>query len=256
MEALAQRLEALGADVMRLPLIRIDPPEDETPLQTAISNAMAGRYDWIVFTSVNGVRSFFERVWQRGADARAFAAVKFAVIGPATAEALRQYGIRADAVPPSYTNEGLAEMFAELLADARMPVRFLLWRAQGAREVLAKRLQELGAIVDEVAAYRTVTNFPPPEQLEALLRVPIHIVTFTSPSTVKAFFEALGEERAREVLSQAVVAVIGPVTEQACRQRQIEPDIVAQEHTMDGLVEAIATWALSAIEASEKQRGA
>ncbi len=117
-------------------------------------------------------------------------------------------------------------------------------------------MQELGAIVDEVAAYRTVTNFPPPEQLEALLRVPIHIVTFTSPSTVKAFFEALGEERAREVLSQAVVAVIGPVTEQACCQRQIEPDIVAQEHTMDGLVEAIATWALSAIEASEKQRGA
>ncbi len=244
-EGLASRLEELGAEVIRLPLIRIAPPEDEAPLETALSNALAGRYDWIVFTSVNGVRTFFDRVRRRGKDARAFAAVRFAVIGPATGEALEHYGIRPDAMPDRYTNEGLADMFAQYLSGTTLPVRFLLWRAQGAREVLKQRLQEGGAIVDEVAAYRTVPNFLPIDYLEGLLREPVHIVTFTSPSTVSAFFEVLGEGKARTVLEQAAVAVIGPVTEQACRRYQVSPTIVAEEHTMGGLVSAIVRWVLA-----------
>ena len=185
-------------------------------------------------------------MWQRGAEARAFAAVKFAVIGPATAEALRHYGISADAMTERYTNEGLADLFTKMLATTYLPPRFLLWRAQAARAVLTERLHKMGAIGVEGAAYRTVTNFLPPDRLERLLRTPVHIVTFTSPSTVNAFFEALGAERAHAVLASAAVAVIGPVTEQACRQRHIEPAIVAREHTMDGLVEAIVAWALAA----------
>lgn len=244
-EALASKLEDLGAEAVRLPLIRIAPPDDEASLQAALDKALNGGYDWIVFTSTHGVRTFFERVRQRNADARAFASVQFAVIGPATGEALRQWGINPDVMPERYTNEGLAETFAQMLrrSDTPMPRRFLLWRAHGAREVLAKRLCDLGAKVDEVYAYRTVTNKLSPEYIAALLKDPIHIVTFTSPSTVQAFFEALGDERARQILDTAAVAVIGPVTEQACRERGISPTVVSQVHTVDGLVDALVSWA-------------
>ncbi len=251
-ETLASKLEDLGAEAVRLPLIRIEPPDDETPLQQALERALKGGYDWIVFTSVNGVRTFFERVRQQGADARAFASTRFAVIGPATGEALHSYGIHPDAMPPQFTNEGLAEMFAQRFSahPPISPPRFLLWRAHGAREVLAQRLRALGVLVDEVSAYRTVTNFLPSDYLNVLLKEPVHIVTFTSPSTIRAFFEVLGDERARSLLNNCAVAVIGPVTEQTCRQRGIEPAIVSQTHTIDGLVEALAEWAMA-----QKQKG-
>jgi uroporphyrinogen-III synthase len=107
---------------------------------------------------------------------------------------------------------------------------------------LAQKLRELGAILEEVHAYRTVTNRLPDEQLNDLLRQKVDIVTFTSPSTVRAFFEVLGNEMAKETLDGAVVAAIGPVTEQACREFGIEPQIVASVHTVEGLVDAIVAW--------------
>ncbi len=245
LEALASKLESQGAETVRLPLIRIEPTDDETPLQTALDKIFQGGYEWIVFTSTHGVRAFFERVRRRNADARSLSSIKFAVIGPATGEALSQWGINPDAMPKSYTNEGLAEMFSSLLRCPNAPThpRFLLWRAHGAGEILANRLRELGAEVDEVYAYRTVTRKLSPGYISAVLKDPIHIVTFTSPSTVRAFFEALGEGRARQVLDAAEVAVIGPVTEQACRERGISPAVVSQVHTVDGLVDALVSWA-------------
>jgi uroporphyrinogen-III synthase len=243
-EALANRLKILGAEVVKLPLIRIEPSEDETLLDAAIEKALAGNYDWIVFTSVHGVRTFFERVRHKGADSQRLRSAKFAVIGPATGKALEDFGFTPDAMPDRYTNEGLAEMFERLLgkAEREKPLRFLLWRAKGAREILAQKLRELGAIVEEVHAYRTVANRLPDEQLNDLLRQKIDIVTFTSPSTVRAFFEVLGNERAKETLDGAVVAAIGPVTKQACREFGIEPQIVASVHTVEGLVDAIVAW--------------
>ena len=205
-----------------------------------------------MFTSTHGVRTFFERVQRQGKDARAFASVRFAVIGPATGEALRQWGIQPDLMPTRYTNEGLAEALQALLQNAEAPdrreregqrKRFLLWRAHGAREVLAKRLREAGAFVDEVFAYRTLPNELPEEYLSAVLKEPIHVVTFTSPSAVNAFFAVLGEERARHLLATAAIACIGPVTEQAVRQRGFEPSVVSEVHTVKGLVEALAHWA-------------
>ncbi len=243
-EALASKLESLGAETVKLPLIRIEPSEDETVLDAAIERALAGGYDWIVFTSVHGVRTFFERIRRRSADLQNLRSTKFAVIGPATGKALEDFGFTPSAMPDQYTNEGLAEMFERLLeeAEGKRPLRFLLWRAQGAREILAKRLRELGSVVEEVHAYRTVPNQLPDERLNELLGQRIDIVTFTSPSTVRAFFEVLGNEGAKKVLDSAFVAAIGPVTEQACREFGIEPQIVASVHTVDGLVNAIVAW--------------
>jgi len=243
-EALASKLESLGADTVKLPLIRIEPSEDETVLEAAVEKALAGGYDWVVFTSVHGVRTFFERVRGRSAHLQNLRSTKFAVIGPATGKALEDFGFTPDAMPDQYTNEGLAEMFERLLSEAgeKRPLRFLLWRAQGAREVLAQKLRELGATVEEVHAYRTVPNQLPYERLNELLGQRIDIVTFTSPSTVRAFFEVLGNERAKRILDSAVVAAIGPVTEQACREFGIEPQIVASVHTVDGLIDAIVAW--------------
>lgn len=243
-EALASKLEDLGAETVRLPLIRIEPPDDESPLQAAIDKVLTGGYDWVVFTSVHGVRTFFERVRKQNVAPESLRPTKFAVIGPATGKALEGFGIKPDAMPEQYTNEGLAEMFERLLKESKTvsPVRFLLWRAFGAREVLGKRLRELGAIVEEVHAYRTVANKLSDKQLKPLSPERIDIVTFTSPSTVRAFFEVLGSERAREILSNAKIAAIGPVTGQACKEFGFEPQIVAEVHTVDGLVDAIVSW--------------
>ena len=243
-EALANKLEMLGAETVKLPLIRIEASEDKTILDAAIEKALAGDYDWIVFTSVHGVKTFFERVRHKGADPQNLRTTKFAVIGPATGKALEDFGFTPDAMPNRYTSESLAEMFERLLGEAegKRPLRFLLWRAKGAREILAQKLREIGTVVEEVHAYRTVPNQLPDEQLNELLRQKIDIVTFTSPLTVRAFFEVLGNERAKKVLDSAIVAAIGPVTERACRESDIEPQIVAGVHTIDGLVDAIVAW--------------
>ncbi|MCX7967468.1 MAG: uroporphyrinogen-III synthase [Armatimonadetes bacterium] len=243
-EALASKLEELGAETVKFPLIRIEPPEDEKPLQEAIDKVLAQGYDWVVFTSVHGVRTFFDRVRQRNFEPKNLSSVKFAVIGPATGKELERFGVQPAAMPEKYTNEGLAEMFERMLKanEQNRPIRFLLWRAYGAREVLARRLRELGAIVEEVCAYRTLPNALSEEQIRDTLKKPVHIVTFTSPSTVRAFFEVLGSERAKQVLSNAAVAVIGPVTEQACKEFGFVPEIVAEVHTIDGLVSAIVSW--------------
>ncbi len=256
-EVLASKLEELGAETVKLPLIRIEPPEDESPLQEAIDKVLAQGYDWVVFTSVHGVRTFFERLRQRNAGLERLNSVKFAVIGPATGKELERFGAQTAAMPERYTNEGLTEMFEGMLKASRCsrPIRFLLWRAQGAREVLAKKLRELGASVDEVYAYRTVPNPLPQEQIDEMLKEPVNIVTFTSPSTVKAFFEVLGNERARKILSNAKVAVIGPVTERACKDFGVEPEIVAQVHTVDGLVNAILLWARGNLNKHMGERG-
>ncbi len=246
-EALSRKLEEFGAETVKMPLIRIEPIESERPMEEAIDKILTQGYDWVVFTSVHGVRTFFERIQKRNIEPSMLASVKFAVIGPATGEELEKHGFKPRAMPERYTNEGLAEMFEGMLKEREQnrPMRFLLWRALGAREILAKRLRELGAIVDEVHAYRTVPNPLTDEQICELIKKPVHFITFTSPSTVRAFFEILGSERAKQILDNAVVAAIGPVTEQACKEFGVMPEIVAEVHTVDGLVNAIVSWVKS-----------
>ncbi len=243
-EELASKLEVLGAVAVKLPLIRIEPNKDERLLDEAIKRVLAQDYDWVVFTSVHGVSTFFDRLKKFGADLKALNLVKFAVIGPATGRALEQFGFKPTLMPEEFTNESLANSLEGILKSCKCerPLKFLIWRAKGAREILTKRLRHLGAIVDEFHAYETTPNYLSEPKLREIFSEPIQIVTFTSPSTVRAFFEILGKARARQILESAAVAAIGPVTKQACEEFGIEPQIVAKVHTIDGLVSAIVSW--------------
>lgn len=230
---LSAALRAHGAEPVACPLIATAPPLDWNPLDAAIRNL--GAYDWVVFTSANGVDGFFRRLWLAGLDARALSEVRISAIGPATAEALAARGIRADLVPDEY----VAEAVAEAMGDVRGQ-RVLLPRADIARPALAERLARAGARVDEVVAYRTVQ----PDGLATRLREAaqnVDVITFTSSSTVRHFVAALGEE-ARAVADRAVVACIGPITAKTAQDFGVVPQIVAREYTVDGLVRALVEW--------------
>jgi uroporphyrinogen III methyltransferase/synthase len=231
---LAEGLRALGAEPVECAVIETAPPLDWAPLDRAIGEL--GAYRWIAFTSANGVEAFFARLALAGRDARALAGARLAAIGPATAAALAARGLRADVVPAEF----VAEALADALGDVR-GARVLLARADIARPALAERLRAAGALVDEVVAYRTVR----PEGLEARLRQALagaDVVTFTSSSTVRNLFEALGPSEAAQALRGVAVACIGPVTAQTARELGLEPAVVAEEYTIEGLLEALVRW--------------
>jgi uroporphyrinogen III methyltransferase/synthase len=217
---LAARLRALGADAVEAPAIRIvandgPPPELE-------------RYDLVCLTSPNGVRLLFARLAGTGRDARALAGIRVAAIGPGTAAALREHGIVADLVPERFVAEGLVEALADV------PVRrALIARAADARDVLPDALRSRGAEVDVVALYETVGEPLRPSQLDAIARA--GYVTFTSASTVRFFFEAVGPH----LHASTRLVSIGPVTSAALRERGREPDVEATRHDLDGLVQAL-----------------
>lgn len=231
---LSSALRAHGAEPVECSLIETEAPLDWQPLDSAI--LQLGVYDWVVFTSANGVAAFFERLWLAGLDARMLALVSVAAIGPATAEALASHGVRADLMPAEYVAEAVAEAMGEVRGQ-----RVLLPRADIARPALAERLAQAGAQVDEVAAYRTVR----PDGLAARLREAVQnvdVITFTSSSTVRHFVEALGDAEAKAVASRAAVACIGPITAETASHLGLSPQVVAQEYTIDGLVSALVAW--------------
>lgn len=217
---LAARLRELGAQVIEAPAIRIAPIDGPAP--------DLGRYDLVCLTSPNGVRILFERLEAAGLDARAFAGVRVAAIGPGTARALSLHGLRADVIPERFVAEGLVE------ALAAVPVsRALIARAAEARDVLPEALRERGAMVDILPLYRTVAESLSPAEREALGEV--DYVTFTSSSTVRYFFQAAGEALA----PGARLVSIGPVTSDTLRERGREPDVEASTHDLAGLVQAL-----------------
>jgi uroporphyrinogen III methyltransferase/synthase len=226
---LGARLHALGAGVVEAPAIRIVPLDGPAP--------EIGRYDLLCLTSANGVELLFERLAQKGLDARALGGVHVAAIGPGTARALRERGVTADTVPKTFTAEGLIQEFtAEGLIQelAGQPAgRVLLARAKDARDVLPDTLREQGAEVDVVALYETVAESLSESQLSAVSEA--DYVTFTSSSTVKFFLEGVGGR----LPARARVVSIGPVTSAALREHGIEPDVEATRHDLDGLVQAL-----------------
>jgi uroporphyrinogen III methyltransferase / synthase len=229
--ALTDRLEALGAEVVTFASIRILPPADPEPLLRAV--AAIRSYDWLLLTSVNGVERFLAALEAAGHDLRALGRVRVACIGPATAEALAAAGVRADVVPERYVAEGLEEA---LRAYDMHGARVLLPRAAGARTVLPEALGRRGAHVDDVEAYRTEPDAAGAEQVRALVALrALDVVTFTSPSTVRSLVAAVGAE-----LGGARVAVIGPVTAAAAREAGLPVWLEAEEHTIPGLVDALA----------------
>lgn len=232
---LTDGLAKLGADCIEAPAIKIVPPASYDRLDEAI--ARLNEYQWLIFTSPNGVDYFFARLAAAKLDTRAIAA-KVAAIGSQTAGRLKSYGIVADIVPAEFRAEGIIEALASYIAPG---MKVLIPRALVARDILPEKLTELGAAVNVVPAYQTVTGDTDGQALAAKLAAgEIELVTFTSSSTVTNLLALLGENGA-QLVAGAKVACIGPITAGTCLQHGIKPDIIAEEYTIKGLVEAITT---------------
>jgi uroporphyrinogen III methyltransferase/synthase len=229
----ATRLWEAGAEPILAPTIAIGPPDDPAAARDAV--ARVREYDWVVFTSRNGVDAFFDVLGELGRDARAFGDVRIAAIGPKTAEALAVRGIRVDLIPAEFVNEAVA---SELLARTAPGDRILIYRAQEAREVLPETLREQGRVADIVAAY--ATRFVDDPELTAKAER-ADIVTFTSSSTVAGFLHNVAD--AASLLARKTVAAIGPITARTARDAGIRVDVVADEFTVDGLIRALSTAA-------------
>ena len=225
---LARTLAALGADVIELPAIRIEPTIETAEVRDAIEALHT--YALVCLTSPNGVRLLFEAMADDGPRRPRARAGQVAAIGPGTAAALRERGVIADVVPERFVAEALVEALAEVPVEGK-PV--LVARAAEARDVLPDALRERGAAVDVVALYETVREDPDPEAVEAAMRA--DFVTFTSSSTVRNFLEVTGGR----MPDGARVVSIGPVTSAALREAGFEPDVEAERHDPDGLVEAL-----------------
>lgn len=233
-EATARAIRERAAEPVIFPVIEICAPPDPAPLRRAAEN-LAG-YDWVLFTSANGVERFFDVLGELGRDARAFAAARVGVIGPKTAAALARYGLRADLVADEFIGEDLARAVLE-----RGPARrVLLPRALVAREALPDALRAAGVSVDVVPAYQTRPIGPERarELIERFERTEIDVVLFTASSTVDALVGALGA-RAAELLARTTVASIGPVTTRAAARHGLRVDVTADEYTIEGLLDAL-----------------
>jgi uroporphyrinogen III methyltransferase/synthase len=231
---IASALAALGAEVIEFPTIEIRPPEDFTELDAAL--ARLADYDWVVFTSVNGVRFFFERLALAGGDSRALGRCGVAAIGPSTAEALARHGIRADFVPERFVAESvIVGLLRENSLNGR---RILLPRAAKARDVLPLKLREAGARVDVVSTYVTVPAGECGDEVLSRLREGrLDCVSFGSSSTVENFLARIPAEVVRQ--SGTRLAAIGPVTAGTLRDNGLDCHIMPQEYTIPALVEAI-----------------
>lgn len=232
-------LQALGADPIEAPMIRIAPPTDFAPLDDAC--AQIDTFDWAVFTSGNAVDAFMGRLLASAADVRALKGVKLCAIGAGTSERFTKYGIKIDLLPAENRAESVLQALLET-GDVK-GLRILLPRADIGREVIGEELRKRGSLVTEVIAYRTVAIDPEregePDVYRMLLDRRIDVVTFTSPSSVRSFAELYGAEAAADLLGQTAVAAIGPVTAEAAAQLGIECSIVPSQYTIQALCSAI-----------------
>ncbi|MBV9452896.1 MAG: uroporphyrinogen-III C-methyltransferase [Rubrobacter sp.] len=247
---LSKKLEALGAEVIEFPTIQVRPPEDFGPLDGAIRNLDS--FDWIVFTSVNGVEAFAERLRRHGLDLRAVPRqAKIAAIGPATAERIQRVGLQVDTTPDEYKAEAL---IAALAGESLKGKRVLIPRAKVAREVLPEKLRAVGATVVVPPAYESVPADEGRETLQRrLLAGEIDCVTFTASSTVENFVLAFGGEEVGRLLSKTRIACIGPITAETARSHAIPVDAEAAEYTIPGLLKAVVDL-LTAGNMSKKSR--
>jgi len=231
---LANMLAELGADVIQFPTISISPLADYGRVDTAI--AELDGYDWLIFTSVNGVGHFWRRLAVCGKDSRALGGRKVAAIGPATAEELRARGIEPDFIPEKYLAEGVAEGVTALGVAGK---RVLVPRAKEAREVLPDELRKAGATVDVLPVYQTLPADARREEVLDLLREGrIHCVTFGSSSTVDNFLSLIPADTLR-ACSQTRLAAIGPITKKTLERHGLECHIMPDEYTIPALVESL-----------------
>jgi uroporphyrinogen III methyltransferase / synthase len=227
-------LEMHGAEVIEFPTIRITEPEDPEELRAAIRGVDG--FDWIVFTSVNGVERFWRELRRAGRETESLAGILLCAIGPATAASIEREGGVAELMPEEYVAEAVVEALA-----ARSELRgsrILLPRAAEARPVLPDSLRERGAEVVEVAAYQSVPDAAEADRVRALLdRRQVDLITFTASSTVRNFVAAVGKE-----IGGALVASIGPITSATAREEGLPVQMEAAEYTVPGLMAAITRY--------------
>ena len=234
---LTTALEDLGANCIEAPAIKIANPDDEfTTLDSAISKIT--EYEWIIFTSTNGVDRFFARLFAKSLDARCLANAKIAAIGTSTADKLKNYGIIADKVPTMFMAEGILNVLKE---DIKEGTKVLIPRAQKAREALPIGLRELGAVVDVAETYCTKMADTNKDEIKTLLKEhKVDMVTFTSSSTVENLLKLIDDEK--NLLDNVAKASIGPITANTCRKHGLTVDVEADIYTIDGLVEKIKNF--------------
>ena len=237
---LVRSLEEMGAAPVEFPTIRVvEPADGYEALDAAIDRIRADGgpgYDWVLFTSVNGVEKFFERL-DRDGDVRDLKGIRLGAIGPATAAALQRRGLRPDFVPPEYRAESVIEAMLQLGVEGS---RVLIPRAREAREILPEKLAAAGARVEVVTAYETVLDDTGAEEMRDMLSAgEIDIITFTSSSTVKNFVTLLDGFDLSGLPASVTIACIGPVTAGTARDLGLRVDMVAGEYTIPGLVETL-----------------
>lgn len=228
---LSQLLREQGAEPVEFPVIRISPLTNFDALDAALKRVHT--YDWLLFTSANGINAVVERLHDLDLDIRWLKGPRIGAIGPATAKAIEQFGIKVDFVPSRFVAETVVEEFPESPSGRRI----LIPRAEKAREVLPERLRQLGASVDVVASYETeIEDSDTPRIKTMLASGNIDIITFTSSSTVRNFIELVGTE---SVTTNVIIACIGPVTAQTAEELGLKPHVVADEYTVKGLISAL-----------------
>jgi uroporphyrinogen III methyltransferase / synthase len=228
-------LSSRGATVLECPTINLIPPTDWAEFDSAVGKL--ADFNWLVLTSVNAVRFFFQRLQTLGFDARVFGQCKVCAVGPKTAEAIAEHGIRPDLIPLDYKAESIVSEFARRGISGQ---RILFPRADRAREIIPHGLEDLGAFVTAPVIYRNI--LPErlcPETLLALEKRCVDCITFTSSSTAHNMADLLGADLLADMLKGVAVASIGPVTSQTCRDLGLKVDIEPQEYTLTALTTAI-----------------
>jgi uroporphyrinogen III methyltransferase/synthase len=235
---LSRQLLELGAEVLEIPTIRIQPPDERQAVVEALEGI--GEYDWLVFTSPNGVSSFFEYFFKAFDDVRALGNLRIAAVGPATAAKLKELHLRVDVTPEAYVTKEIAAALKKF--ESIENLRVLIARAQVANPELPKALEEMGAIVDDVAIYKTVAETEDRTGAAArLLEDGADWITFTSSSTVENFHARFGLPGLLNKFPRLKLASIGPETSKAITALGLKPAIEAKQHTIDGLVRSMRT---------------
>lgn len=233
---LSREIESLGGEAFEFPAIKIAEMEDKSKLDQAINSA--SNYDWLIFTSVNGVKFFFKRMNELKKDIRTLGNAKICAIGPITKKSLEDKGLIVDYMPEKFVAEKVVDGLKAFLNPGD---KILLPRGDLARPILVESLMEMKMDVNEVITYRTLAeNRDQEELLEKLEDKMIHLITFTSSSTVTNFLKIFTDnQRQKELLEGVKIACIGPITAATAEENGLKPDLIAEDYTIDGLIEVI-----------------
>jgi uroporphyrinogen III methyltransferase/synthase len=234
----ATQLKKRGAEVTEFPTIEMVPPLHCEEVDRAINQLKS--YDWVIFTSANGVDFFWKRLAQRSRPLRLPSSLKVCAIGPATARQLKEKRVSVHYIPEKFVAESILEGFEKMFIKGK---RILLARAKKARDILPKGLRKMGAEVDVVAVYRTVRPRGGSKKLKKLLtEEKIDLITFTSSSTVNHFAELLKKEDLKKLLKGIAIACIGPVTARTAKEWALNVQVQPKQYTIPDLTRAIADY--------------